>query len=316
MRFFGFPRGFFRRPVLFCAMGLAVVDAGFSIAACSSTETVNPPPGGTDATTDTSETPDAGKDSPGPQPDSGGKVTCAMPIGKGPCDLILQDCPKDSKGKDQECVVGGTDDKPVTECQTVQPTQQLPQGRGCCPNGNGNPCLPGLTCVGRPCEDGGPISGRCSPACCKGNDPACGASDPEGISGACDLTIVNGKGKELHQVCSYRERCKPFKIEPCKAGQVCLTEDKLGTSSCLSSFGKTNGQPCTFANECADGLICSGGADASTCHTVCLIPGSTHPFDAAVEEAGAGMGGCPPGEKCKISFDPDQLPGWYGACAP
>ena len=49
---------------------------------------------------------------------------------------------------------------------------------------------------------------------------------------------------EVHRVCSYRERCKPFKQEPCKQGNVCLIEDKLGTAGCLTSFEKTLGTPC------------------------------------------------------------------------
>lgn len=314
MSFFGFRT--LRRPILVIALSVGIVDAGLSFAACSSTDRTidsssgNPGEGGSEGGDPT----DGGKDGPVTPTDSG-KTTCAMPVKKGPCDLILQDCPKDSKGKDQECVVGGTADDPVTECVTVQASQQLPLGRGCCPNGSGNPCLPGLNCVGRPCEDGGPISGRCSPACCKGNDTACGVSDPEGITGACDLTIVNSKNKPLYDTCSYRERCKPFKVEPCKAGQVCLTEDKLGTASCLSSFGKGNGEACTFANECADGFICAGSGDAGKCRMVCLLPNTTHPFDAGVEDGGPLMGGCIAGETCRIAFDPDDLPGWFGACS-
>lgn len=314
MSFFGL-RGI-RRTVVICALALGVVDAGLSIAACSSTErNIGSSSGDTnEAGPDGDTTPDGGRDS-GPNPTDSGKVTCEMPVKKGPCDLILQDCPKDSKGKDQECIVGGTEDAPVTECVAVQASQQLALGRGCCNNGGTNPCLPGLNCVGRPCEDGGPISGRCSPACCKGNDTACGASDPEGITGACDLTIVNSKNKPLYDTCSYRERCKPFQVEPCKSGQVCLVEDKLGTAACLSSFGKGNGQPCTFANECSDGFICAGSGDAGKCRMVCLLPNTTHPFDAGVEDGGPLKGGCISGETCRIAFDPDDLPGWFGACS-
>ncbi len=129
-----------------------------------------------------------------------------------------------------------------------------------------HPCLPGLTCVGNPCVDGGPQTGRCSPACCDGDNAACGKSDPEGISGACDLTLVDSTSKtELFHVCTYRERCKPFQQESCKAGQICLMEDKAGTASCLGGGGKTNRQSCTFANECADGYVCAGAGDAGIC---------------------------------------------------
>jgi hypothetical protein len=96
---------------------------------------------------------------------------------------------------------------------------------------------------------------------------------------------------------------------------VCLIEDKLGTASCLTSFDKGNREPCKFANDCADGYICIGGADAGRCHMECLTPGSTHPFDASVEEGGPLKGGCPVGEKCIITFDPQSAPAWLSACA-
>ena len=200
----------------------------------------------------------------------------------------------------------------------MQTSQQLPIGRGCCPNGNSNPCLPGLTCVGNPCVDGGPATtGRCSPACCKGDDQACGKSDPEGISGACDLSLVSGAAQvPLHDVCTYRQRCKPFKVEPCNAGETCLVEDKVGTASCVDLFGagKTNRQPCALANDCADGLVClGGGADGGTCHFVCLLPGSTHPFDAGVQTGGPGTGGCAANEVCNLLIK--DKPDWFAACS-
>ncbi|MBX3189778.1 MAG: hypothetical protein KF819_22325 [Labilithrix sp.] len=297
-----------RRAGLALLAALVVADAGFSIVACSSTSPFDEP---SEASAESS-TPDGTADAP-VQPDGGVDVTTCNPV-KGPCDLILQDCP-DKAGKKQECVVTGTTTF-TTECIAQQASQQLPTGRACCPGTQanpGNPCLPGLTCVGRPCDDAGGGGGRCSPACCKGDDSICGKSDPEGITGACDLTLVADENQPIHDVCSYRERCKPFQVERCKVNQICLVEDKIGTASCLSSFGKTNRQPCTFANECADGLICIGGGDAGQCRTACLTPGSVHPFDASVEEGGPGAGGCPAGEQCRINFT--DLPPWYGACA-
>jgi hypothetical protein len=218
---------------------------------------------------------------------------------------VLQNCPAQ-----QECVTAAMG----TECRPVDVSQQLGLGRACCPSTISNPCLPGLTCVGQACTDGGPTTARCSPACCKGNDQACGKSDPEGISGACDLTLVDTDTKTpLYDVCTYRERCKPFKVEPCKQNETCLVEDKAGTASCIDSFGKTNRQSCTFANECADGFICLGGADAGSCHTVCLLPGATHPFDASVENGGPGTGGCPANEVCDLRIT--NRPDWFAACS-
>lgn len=298
-----------RRGALLLAAFLAA-DAAVAMAACS---TSSPEGDGPDATTETSA-PDAAKDAPVVTPDGAvdaGKVGNCSPA-KGTCDIVLQDCPAQ-----QECVVNAANG---TECRPVESSQQLPIGRGCCPNNPaGNPCLPGLTCVGSPCVDGGPTTtGRCSPACCEGDDQACGKSDPEGISGACDITLVATDGSvPLHQACTYRQRCKPFKIEPCTVGQTCLVEDKAGSASCVDSFGKTNRQPCTFGNECADGFICFGAAadgGGGTCHTVCLLPGSTNPFDASVEEGGPGKGGCPVGEKCDLTNFQDR-PSWFAVCS-
>ena len=295
-----------RRGLLVFAAFLAA-DVGIALAACS---TSSPDAtDGTDATSEATTQPvdGGGRDAPTTKPDSstdaGGGNCSAV---KGECDIVLQDC-----APQQECVV---DNSGVTVCQPVQGSQQLEKGRACCPNTAGNPCLPGLTCVGSACVDGGPATARCSPACCKGDDQHCGASVPEGIAGACDLTLVDPtSSKELYQVCTYRQRCEPFQVEPCKAGETCLVEDMAGTASCVTSAGKTNRQPCSFGNECADGLICLGDPDASVCHYACVLPGSANPFDASVQNGGPGAGGCPVNEKCNIQIQ--DLPAWYAACS-
>ncbi len=259
--------------------------------------------------------PDAGADAAPPRPDGGPSGGACAPV-KGACDLVLQDCPTTAAGQAQECVVTASGAGFAASCTPVQASQQLPIGRACCSNAAENPCLPGLTCVGRPCEDGGAPTGRCSPACCEGDDLACRRSEPEGITGKCDLVLVGGDDStELHRVCSYRERCAPFGQEPCRPGQMCLVEDELGTASCLSSFDKTLGQACTFTNECQDGLYCLQlqGADAGTCRVMCLTPGATHPFDASVEDGGPSRGGCPVGSTCNVGpFE--GLPAWLSFC--
>lgn len=281
-----------------------------AIGACSSSEdsSTDAP----DATADVTTT-DARSDAPAP--DGGGKEGGNCSAVKGPCDIVLQDCPDDAKGQKQECVVTGSAPNLTTRCIAVQSSQTLPMGRSCCP-GADNPCLPGLTCVGDPCVDGGPVTGRCSPACCEGDDQACGRSEPEGIAGACDITLFVGEDTEVHRVCSYRERCKPFGEEPCKPGNLCLIEDKFGTAGCINSFNKQAGEPCKFSNDCADGLMCSGvGTDggAGACRYMCLTPNAIHPFDASVEEGGAGKGGCPPGEQCNIGPFQER-PAWLSLC--
>ena len=292
------------RYLAFFAAFLAA-DAAIVLAACSTTSP--DAENGTDATTTEASPPsEGGADSPGPKPDSGKTGGNCSPANKGgKCDIVLQDCPAQ-----QECVVvnGAT-----TECRPVETSQQLPMGRGCCPSTRANPCLPGLSCIGNDCVDGGPVTGRCAPACCKGDDQACGKSDPEGISGSCTLSLVNDKGTTLYDVCTYAQTCKPFKVQPCRSDQICIVEDKVGTASCVDSNGKTNRQPCGFANDCGDGFICLTTGDAGTCHYVCLLPGATHPFDAGVENGGPGMGGCPANEKCDLRIQ--NKPDWYAACS-
>ena len=283
--------------------------AGAGAAACSSSDTPEDP---TEAGAETSTPPkEAGQDQTSPPPTDAAtaKESGNCTKVKGPCDLVLQDCQPG-----QECVVtrpaGGSF---TTTCRAVGASQQLPIGRACCP-GATNPCLPGLTCVGDDCVDGSAPTARCAPACCPGDDTSCGKSDPEGIAGACDITLFSNS-EELHNTCTYKERCKPLRLEPCKPGQACIVEDKVGTSSCVSSNGLPEGAPCGFLNDCADGMMCFGPADGGAkCRLLCLTPNAATPFDAGALEGGPGRGGCPAGETCNIGLSPQQFPAWLSIC--
>lgn len=300
-----------RRRWLVVFFGVAAAESTVGIVACgASSDAVEAEAGAAEA----GARGDAQHDAPAPMLDSGKQGNCT-PV-KGACDLVVQDCPPAANGSAQECVVTTSGAAPSTACIPVQPSQQLPQGHACCPSATDNPCLPGLACVGGPCVDGGAPTARCTPACCKGDDLSCGKSDPEGIAGACDLTLYAGN-VELYDVCSYRERCKPFGVEPCQPGAACLVEDKIGTASCITTQGKGVGEPCSFANDCSDGLMCIGAADAGVCRMACLTPGSIHPFDASVEDGGPGAGGCPTpscagGPCCTIGVQ--NLPAWLSFC--
>jgi hypothetical protein len=298
-------RAAWRRGLCGCG-GFAVVLCSFL--ACSSSD--GDERGGPDSGADGTSVEDAGVDAR-QRADSAREGGNCSPV-KGSCDLVVQDCPDDSKGQKQECVVARASTGDITtECVPVQASQQLPIGRGCCP-GSDNPCLPGLSCVGDPCVDGGPTTARCTPACCDGDHASCGQSDPEGIGGQCDLTLFVDS-TEVHHVCSYRERCKPFGVEPCKQGQLCIVEDKIGTAGCIASNNVQNRQRCQFANDCADGYICVGGADAGVCRMFCLTPNSNPPFDASAATGEPGRGGCPAGEECRgPTFE--NLPDWLQLC--
>lgn len=291
-----------RRPAVLFLCALALAEGALIIAACSSDSrngTDDPTDGAAeagsdDATTDKDsgdETPDGGRD--------GGHCSGVT----GSCDIVLQDCPSGT-----ECTVASTG---KTKCTAAQASQSRQKGQSCCP-GAANQCLPGLTCVGNTCADGGPETGRCTPACCKGDNAACGLSSPEGIAGACELGLVDGDGNELYTVCTYRPRCKPFGVEPCPSGGACEVEDTTGTSTCIQPNGKTLGDPCQFANDCVDGLACIGAADAGQCRLLCLTPNSVSPFDAGLEEAGPYKGGCSPGTTCSKGIG--GVPAWLSYC--
>lgn len=231
---------------------------------------------------------------------------------RGPCDLVLQDCPRSKNGVEQECVVTGSGNTLTTECIVVQTAPKLAQGASCCA-GSENPCKPGLTCVGPPCtQSNGIKAGRCAPYCCKGDDSTCGASQPEGIAGKCDLSLVEG-ANAVGDVCSYRADCRPFGLQPCRPAEICLVDDADAGAHCLTGTGKKDHERCTFANDCADGLICVGAGDFGLCRTACILPNTTTPFDRTALDGGPGTGGCPEEQRCNLSFK--DFPAWYGACS-
>lgn len=302
---------------------LAPLSLGLVLYACSSD-----PPAGTviseEAGVDATQPPDtsvpedagAGKDSGMPSSDAGPREGGGCSPAKGACDLVLQDCPVVS-GVQGECVARTSGGTVVTTCEKPQASQLLPLGRACCP-GAKNPCLPGLFCAGNACGDGGAPSGRCSPYCCPGDNNLCGASTPEGIAGVCDVAVGDGKGKTAFYGCTYKERCVPFGVQPCKtAGAACEVEDKQGASSCSPVFGTPakDDEVCNQAKQCGDGLMCFVKADGGTgCRYLCRTPNSVVPFDAGLLGTTAGRGGCPAGKTCSGTLSPDEFPAWISVC--
>lgn len=304
-----------RRLALVTALALGV--ASLWSAACGSDAPVDASDGGSGLTdgavlADGALIPPSGGDGGALPP---GRTCNPVP---GPCDLVLQDCPTGERGEAQECVVGRADDGGyATTCRPAQPEQQLPLGRACCTSGGGNPCLPGLVCTGGPCDDGGAITGRCSPVCCPGEDGLCGRSSPEGIAGSCNLLLSDGTGETIFQACTYRERCRPFRLEPCGAKRACVLDDRYGSSSCVAirdGVGKPPGSECRYANECQDGTLCVGDGTGGRCRSTCLTPGAVTPFDAGALPMGPGTGGCPAGEECSLLLSRGSFPAWISLC--
>jgi hypothetical protein len=179
--------------------------------------------------------------------------------------------------------------------------------------------LPGLECVGSACVDGSAPTARCSPHCCSGDDSLCGSS-PEGFPGHCDLTVSSGSpAVDLFNACTYSAACKPLGVVPCPNGFDCIVSDPQGTASCVGIYaadaaaGYGEGHGCSYANNCQDGMNCIGIGDAGfQCTMLCLVPGSTPPFDAGALGGGPGHGGCTGSKQCRAATA--IFPPWLGVC--
>ena len=92
-----------------------------------------------------------------------------------------------------------------------------------------------------------------------------------------------------------------------------MIEDKVGTATCIASQNVGNREPCTFANDCADGYMCMDSANGGVCRMFCLKANSKPPFDVSTLDNAPGRGGCPQGETCTgPSFQ--NLPNWLQLC--
>jgi hypothetical protein len=245
------------------------------------------------------------------------------PIQGPACDLVTQNCAPTDAGP-MQCALA-PDGAATTACIPVLPSQHLVKGHGCCPASADLQCDQGLECIGDPsipCDAGGPPPGRCTPHCCSGGDASddflCGVSVPEGYPGHCDTLVVDGNDNGLYNACTYALPCEPFGLEPCPASNVCEVVDTAGTSQCDTIYNPNGGAPpgegapCVALNNCADGLVCLGPADAGACFMLCLTPGSNPPFDAGLIDGGPGHGGCIATEQCNIPVD--GFPPWVSVC--
>ena len=137
-----------RGRLFFFFAAFVAADSAAVMVACSSSSHDDAAP---DSSTEASSPGDGGKDGPVVRPEAGAETgsSCVSPANvKGTCDVVAQNCPAN-----QECVVA---DGKNTECRAVETSQQLGVGHACCQgSGAGNPCLPGLMCIGgEACTDG------------------------------------------------------------------------------------------------------------------------------------------------------------------
>jgi hypothetical protein len=261
---------------------------------------------------------DAGAEAAGDAGDESVLQGACEPI-DGSCDLVTQDCPA-GKQCSQVQNFSGTS---FTECTATNSHQHIDKGYPCCPRDPTDQCLPGLQCIGNDCApDAGPGpggEGRCTPACCRGDDTPCGAS-PEGFPGVCNEQIVDPSTKQtLYWVCIYSQPCKPFGVQPCKQGEGCyLSGDMSGGAECAETYnnglpGIKEGQPCGSVNSCVDGTDCLGAGDggAFVCTMVCYTGKGNPPFNPSTLKGGPGGGGCDMGKSCKPL---NGYPAWLGVC--
>jgi hypothetical protein len=237
----------------------------------------------------------------------------------GSCDLVTQNCPS-GKQCSQISQLNGTN---YTACIPTNSHEHIDKGYPCCPGDLTNQCLPGLQCIGNKCApDAGPGpggEGRCTPACCRGNDTPCGQS-PEGFPGVCNEQIVDpNTNQTLYWICIYSQPCKPFGVQPCKAGEGCyLSPDMSGGAECAETYNNGNpavqeGKPCGAVNSCIDGTDCLGAGDggAFVCTMVCYTGKGNPPFNPNTLKGGPGGGGCDMGKTCQSL---GGYPAWLGVC--
>ncbi|MBI2394604.1 MAG: hypothetical protein HYV09_33855 [Deltaproteobacteria bacterium] len=290
------------RPGLLIAFALLVAPLG----ACSSENDK------TDLTTDTGTKKDTGgvKDTAvvedeGPGTDTGGTVSeTGTPVDTGTktdgggggcnahtgdeCDIVKQDCASAAA----TCVY----DNAVSHnaCKTLTTGTKL-KGESCATQ---NDCDRGLFCYG----------GKCSPACCSGDNSVCGAG------GTCNLAITASGGAVIYYACSYSDKCNPFKYD-CPTGQVCLFSSepdsfKCSTPSAGTPLAQGPGNACEYANDCGESQSCfklSSGGDAAgatyKCYLFCWLskpdawtpgatPGGRFPADGTCTIGGTNYGTC------------------------
>ena len=215
----------------------------------------------------------------------------------GSCDIVAQDC---AAGLTCSVVVDDAGQYHTGCVDLGNGSAQL--GATCATNGD---CATGLTCVLK----------KCSRACCGALEgPLCGSS------GACDLKITY-PGGAFEQVCTFAPPCTPW-AHDCPSSGPETDCHAAGGSKFKCSFpnynvdaGSTEGQPCTYVNDCQDSQYCLyAGSDAGSgiCRWLCKASDSGGAPDAGTVGGTPGLGGCPSGQTCHAFGNP----AWLGVCGP
>jgi hypothetical protein len=209
------------------------------------------------STTPTDSTSDGASDTP--KSDGGGLTACDPHPGD-ECNMVKQDC----AAIDETCEFDSS--KGHNTCQKLT-VGTVGKGEKC--DSATNPCDRGLFCY----------SGKCSPACCPGDNSVCGGS------GICNLSITapgDAGDVVLYHTCTYSDNCHPFKYD-CPTDQVCLFSEEpdvfaCSTPSTSAAYSAAPGINCLYANDCGESQACfnTKGTDAASdykCYLFCYMGG-------------------------------------------
>ena len=213
---------------------------------------------------DTGATPDSKKTDSGTASDvktDGGGGSCDPHPGD-ECNMVAQDCPDPKNTCDYDPTVKHT------AC-VANPIGPAAKGEAC---DSKTACDRGLFCY----------SGKCSPACCTGDNSVCGPG------GQCKLAITDAAGDSgtpdvIYHACSYDPICHPFKYD-CPKGDVCLFAENPDVFNCATPTSKAvyssaPGSKCVYANDCGESQACfaltpDAGPSDYKCYMFCYLHGA------------------------------------------
>lgn len=239
----------------------------------------------TSAPVDSGPAVDTGSVSDTSSGDTGGK-SCDQHTGD-ECDMVKQNC-ADSAAT---CVYDNASKHNI--CSKLTTGTKI-KGEACSAPSD---CDKGLFCY----------SGKCSPACCSGDNSVCGAG------GACNLAITDpDTDAVVYHACTYSAKCNPFKYD-CPAGQICLFSSEPDVFKCsapsggASSLGVAPGGTCKYVNDCGESQACftktTDAGATSSCMLFCWMmtpagftpgstPGGRFPADGTCTIGGKNYGSC------------------------
>jgi len=118
------------------------------------------------------------------------------------------------------------------------------------------------------------FSGKCSPACCPGDNSVCGPG------GECRLNITDDMKTVIFHACVYNAPCKPFKMN-CPDTQVCTFSEEPDLFACVTptttgGLGVAPGGACEYTNDCGESQAClspatDAGAGKGKCALFCYL---------------------------------------------